>query len=135
MILLDTNVIIDLLRNRRPEVRFRLGAAQASGEALGLSSVSLFELQSGMAGSARREENERAVDGVLSGGIDIVPFDADDARDAGEIRALLRSTGREIGPYDLLIAATARRRGHTLVTHNLKEFRRVPGLVVIDWVD
>ena len=72
---------------------------------------------------------------VLSGGIEVVAFDADDAREAGELRALLRNAGREIGPYDLLIAAQARRNLATLVTHNVGEFGRVPALVVEDWAD
>jgi tRNA(fMet)-specific endonuclease VapC len=135
MIWLDTNVVIDALDSRRPEVRRRLGEAQAAGEALGLSSVALFELRYGLALSARRIENERTLDAMLSGGIEVVAFDNADASDAADLRASLRKSGRMIGPYDLLIAAQARRRGATLVTHNLDEFSRVPGLVVVDWVD
>lgn len=135
MILLDTNVVIDLLGRARPEVRRRLGEAQDAGESIGLSSIGLFELHYGVARSARRAENERALEEVLSGGIDVVPLDAADARESGELRAVLRKAGRDIGPYDLLIAAQARRRGATLVTHNLREFSRVPGLVAVDWVD
>ena len=63
----------------------------------------------------------------------LVSFDADDAREAGEIRAGLRRAGREIGAYDLLIAAQARRRNVVLITHNLKEFARIPGLNAVDW--
>lgn len=134
MILLDTNVVIDALDSRRPEVRRRLGEAQSAGETLGLSSVVLFELRYGLALSARRVENERMLQGVLSGGLAVVAFDGDDASAAAELRADLRKAGRMIGPYDVLIAAQARRRGATLVTHNLSEFSRVPGLIAVDWV-
>lgn len=132
-IFLDTNVVVDLLGQRRPKVRERFGEAQALGLRLLLSSVALFELRFGAANSARPQENARALEALLVGGIDIVPFDADDAAEAGAIRALLRRVGREIGPYDILIAAQARRRGETLVTHNVTEFERVPGLLVVDW--
>ncbi len=134
MIFLDTNVVIDLLGDRRPAVRRRLGEVQTSGGKVGISSIVLFELRFGVANSTRREDNERALDALLGGGIDVVPFDADDATEAGALRALLRRAGREIGPYDLLIAAQARRRGATLVTHNIAEFGRVPGLDAVDWV-
>jgi tRNA(fMet)-specific endonuclease VapC len=135
MILLDTNVFIDALDSRRPIVRRRLGEAQAAGEALGLSSVVLFELRFGLCLSARRSQNERTLQAVLNGGIEVVAFDGDDAKEAAELRAALRRAAREIGPYDLLIAAQARRRGATLVTHNMREFSRVPGLIAVDWVD
>ena len=60
-------------------------------------------------------------------------FDAEDAHEAGDIRALLERAGTPIGPYDILIAAQARRRGATLVTANTREFARVPGLKTEDW--
>lgn len=66
-------------------------------------------------------------------GIDVIPFEAEDAAHAGEIRAHLESKGTPIGPYDYLIAAQARRRAATLVTLNMREFSRVPGLMVTDW--
>ena len=60
-------------------------------------------------------------------------FDCEDAREAGEIRAVLEASGQPIGPYDTLIAAQARRRRATLATLNVREFERVPGLRVEDW--
>ena len=135
MIFLDTNVIIDLLGSKRPLVRRRLGETQAAGERPCLSSVVLFELKFGVAQSVRPNENARALDALLGGGLEVVAFDADDAAEAGALRASLRRAGQEIGPYDLLIAAQARRRGATLVTHNGREFSRVPGLTLADWAD
>ena len=138
MIFLDTNVVIDLLGRKRPQVRRCFDEAMASGGKLLLSSIALFELRFGVANSARPEANARALDALLEGAeIDIVAFDRDDAAEAGAIRAWLRSagheTGHEIGPYDMLIAAQARRRAATIVTHNLKEFARVPRLNSVDW--
>lgn len=134
MIFLDTNVVIDVLGRLRPEVRRRFAEARALGVRPLLSSVALFELRFGVSLSVRAAENGRMLDAMLTDGIEVIPFDADDAHEAGKIRVGLRKAGREIGPYDLLIAAQARRRGATLVTHNLKEFERVPGLNAVDWV-
>ena len=66
-------------------------------------------------------------------GIDVLPFEAEDAAHAGDIRAELEKAGTPIGHYDYLIAAQARRRGAALVTLNRREFERVPGLIVVDW--
>jgi tRNA(fMet)-specific endonuclease VapC len=87
----------------------------------------------GIAKSDRREHSERLLERFLGLGIDVLPFDAEDAAHAGDIRALLESKGTPIGPYDCLIAAQARRRGATLVTLNTREFSRVSGLMVADW--
>jgi tRNA(fMet)-specific endonuclease VapC len=65
--------------------------------------------------------------------VSIIAFDAEDAAEAGELRAALARTGTPIGPYDTLIAAQARRRSAALVTLNRREFERVPGLIVTDW--
>ena len=87
----------------------------------------------GHARSDRQAEAERLLDEFLAPGIAVLPFDAEDAAHAGDIRAHLESKGTPIGHYDYLIAAQARRRGATLVTANGREFERVPGLLVTDW--
>ncbi|WP_454624089.1 PIN domain-containing protein [Bradyrhizobium cenepequi] len=87
----------------------------------------------GFARSGRREHNESLLERFLGLGIDVLPFETDDAMHAGEIRAHLESEGTPIGHYDYLIAAQARRRGAALVTLNTREFARVPGLLVVDW--
>ncbi len=61
------------------------------------------------------------------------PFEPEDAEEAGDIRAELERAGTPIGPYDVLIAAQARRRNALLVTANMGEFTRVPGLRIEDW--
>ena len=63
----------------------------------------------------------------------VVDFDREDAHAAGEIRADLAKKGTPIGPYDVLIAGQASRRGAVLVTNNLREFKRVDNLQVEDW--
>ena len=65
--------------------------------------------------------------------IAILPFESDDAEEAGDIRAVLEHAGTSIGPYDVLIAAQARRRDAVLVTANQREFARVPRLKIEDW--
>jgi tRNA(fMet)-specific endonuclease VapC len=133
MFCLDTNVIVALMNDRPPAVRAKFDAVRASGAPLVLSVIVLFELRFGAANSARPGENRRALDELLEGEIEILAFDPADATEAGEIRAHLRSSGRPIGPYDILIAAQARRRGATMVTSNTREFERVPGLQIADW--
>jgi tRNA(fMet)-specific endonuclease VapC len=133
MVFLDTNVVVDLLRARRPSVRERYANARSLGVPLALSTIALFELRCGAANGDRVEQNTRALDALLADGFDIVAFDAADAAEAGAIRADLRRAGKPIGPFDTLIAAQARRRGATLVTNNTMEFGRVQGLRVEDW--
>ena len=133
MICLDTNIAIYVINRRVPSVRLRLAEQLRLGTEIGFSAVALFELRYGQARSDRRAESDRLLAEFLAPGIAILPFDAEDAEHAGDIRAYLQSQGAPIGPYDVLIAAQARRRGATLVTANGREFERVPGLLVTDW--
>jgi tRNA(fMet)-specific endonuclease VapC len=134
MICLDTNIAIYVINRRIPSVRLRLAEQLRLGTEIGFSAIALFELRYGHARSDRRAESDRLLAEFLAPGIAILPFDAEDATHAGDIRAVLESKGTPIGPYDYLIAAQARRRGATLVTANVREFERVPGLLVADWV-
>ncbi len=131
--LLDTNAAIALLKDRPVGVRLRLRRAVARGASIAVSSVVLYELWHGVARSERRRENAERLRVFLSGRIDVVPFDAEDAATAGEVRATLEAAGTPIGPYDMLIAAQALRGGATLVTANAGEFARVRGLAWQDW--
>jgi tRNA(fMet)-specific endonuclease VapC len=103
------------------------------GASIAISSIVLYELWCGVARSERRRENAERLRVFLSGNIAVVPFAEEDAKAAGDLRAALETTGTLIGPYDLLIAAQARRSGTTLVTANVSEFARVDGLVWQDW--
>jgi tRNA(fMet)-specific endonuclease VapC len=133
MIHLDSNAAIALLNDRPRSVRERFDAARRS-DSIAMSMIVYHELMYGAAASARRRENEEKIAVfIASGGLTLLPFEEQDARQAADIRAYLRKLGAPIGPYDVLIAAQARRTGATLVTANGREFERVPGLMVADW--
>jgi tRNA(fMet)-specific endonuclease VapC len=133
MICLDTNIVIGIVNGRSSSLRHRLGEHIRVGTPVGLPVVALFEMRYGFAKSDRREHNEHLLERFIGLGVDVLPFDVEDAAHAGDIRAYLETKGTPIGPYDCLIAAQARHRGATLVTANLREFARVPGLIVTDW--
>jgi tRNA(fMet)-specific endonuclease VapC len=133
MICLDTNIAIGVINRRNPSIRHRLAEQLRLGTEIVFSAVALFELRYGRAKGDRRRETDRLLAEFLAPGIVVLPFDAEDAAHAGDVRAHLESLGTPIGPYDYLIAAQARRRGVPLATLNVREFSRVPGLMVVDW--
>jgi tRNA(fMet)-specific endonuclease VapC len=133
MFCLDANAVIAAITKRSPAVDSRLQAELQRGTRILIPAIVLFELRYGIANSARRAANERLLEVFLSARIETPAFDAGDAAEAADIRAYLRRRGTPIGPYDILIAAQARRHGATLVTGNMREFARVPGLGVQDW--
>ena len=131
--LLDTNALVALLRNKPAGVRERHREAEAAGDYLALSSVVLFELWYGVAKSGQVQENTERLRVLLSGDLDLLDFDDEDARTAGQVRAGLEKAGTQIGAYDLLIAGQALRRALAVVTANTSEFSRVAGLSWQDW--
>jgi len=133
MICLDTNAVIAVLNSRTSPVRTRIVAALNQRLPLSISSIVLFELRYGAANSAHPERNVQRIADFLAGNIEMLPFEPADAEEAGDIRAALERAGAPIGPYDLLIAAQARRRAALLVTANAREFTRIPGLLTEDW--
>lgn len=133
MFFLDANVIVGVMSRRAPMLAARLEAELTLGTPLRIPAPALFELRYGAAKSGRPQSNHKRLDDFRSAVPDIVEFDADDAAEAGDIRADLERRGTPIGAYDILIAAQARRRGAALVTLSRREFERVPGLVVTDW--
>lgn len=133
MFSLDTNAAITAINERNPQIAARLDAEIARGTPILLSSIVLYELHYGIAKSARPDKNLALLDSFLAAPITIIAFEAGDAIEAGDIRALLTKAGTPIGPYDILIAAQARRRSSALVTLNSREFTRIPGLIVTDW--
>jgi len=133
MICLDTNAVIAVLNDRTSPVRAKIDAAIGLGRALAISSIVLFELRYGAAKSTRPERNAQRVADFLLGPIEVLPFGPADAEEAGDIRAALERAGTPIGPYDILVAAQARRRDALLVTANEREFARVPRLKFEDW--
>ena len=134
MFLLDTNAVIAVLNERAPEVAVRLDEEINRGATILLSAIVLYELRYGVAMSDRAKRNQAVLAQFLVGPVTPISFEPQDAEHAGEIRAYLRRQGTPIGPYDILIAAQARRRGATLVTANGREFGRVPRLAYEDWM-
>lgn len=133
MICLDTNVVIAAITGRPPRVRAHLEEVMAEGEVPAIPAIVLFELHYGILKSARAEQNATLLSTFLTLDFDSWPFEAEDAEEAGDIRATLEQAGTPIGPYDVLIAAQARRHDAVLVTANTREFSRVPGLRLEDW--
>jgi len=126
--LLDTNAVIALLNEPSGPVSRRLHALVPAD--VGVSAVVMHELYYGAFKSQRRERNLAMVDALR---FEVLPLDTEDARHAGEIRAVLATLGTPIGAYDILIAGQARARGLVLVTRNLREFERVSGLATENW--
>jgi tRNA(fMet)-specific endonuclease VapC len=135
MICLDTNAAIALINATSTRLRDRLEREQAAGETIGLPSIVLFELWHGAGKSAKPRESGDLVRRFATGPVSLLNFEPGDAEEAGGIRADLERRGSPIGPYDILIAAQARRRGALLVTANQREFKRVTGLRSESWLD
>jgi tRNA(fMet)-specific endonuclease VapC len=126
--LLDTNAVIGLLNSATSPVAIK--ARQMNPREVGMSSIVAPELFYGAFKSARPTQNVALVDALK---FEVVEFDKEDALRAGEVRAYLAKQGTPIGPYDVLIAGQALARGIILITHNIGEFGRVPGLQFEDW--
>lgn len=129
--LLDTNILIALSK-QRPGPAERLN--HISAHQVLLSSVVVAEIEYGIAKSSRQDHNRRVFDGLLQE-FSIVAFDAAAARQYGILRANLERQGQLIGPNDLMIAAHALALDGVLVTDNLREFARVPGLRLENWLE
>jgi tRNA(fMet)-specific endonuclease VapC len=131
--LLDTNACIALMNGAPVAVRSRFEKAIRADFQVYISSVVAFELWYGIAKSARVAVNTQRLELLLSSPIIALPFENEDSRAAGSIRAALEAAGRPIGAYDYLIAGQAVARQLTLVTANVSEFSRVKGLSWQDW--
>ena len=129
--LLDTNVAISLLARKSETLLKRVVAH--SGGSLAFSVVVVHELYYGAYKSQRVDHNLEAVR-LLLRSFPVLELDQPDAVAAGEIRATLARRGKPIGPLDLLLAGQAKARDLTMVTNNIREFERVPGLRVEDWL-
>lgn len=129
MFALDTNILIYALKGIG-QVREQLAAVPPSD--IGVPAVVAYELEYGTFRSKSPEQRRRDLDRLFSA-ITILPFDKRAADHAARLRYDLERTGACIGPLDLLIAGTALAFGATLVTNNIQEFKRVPGLQVANW--
>lgn len=130
-LLLDTDICIHLIRHR-PEGLLRKLTSLPVGD-VGVSTITVAELEYGVWRSSRPEQNAEALTLFLLP-LAAVDFDYQAAKAYGRVRAYLESMGTSIGPLDTLIAAQAPGLGATLVTHNIAEFRRVPELRVESWL-
>ena len=125
--LLDTSALIALLKGHEG---FLKRLRQYLPQDFGIPAIVVHELYFGAYEGQRMAENLARVGGLQ---FEVLEFDGEDARAAGELRASLAAAGTPFGPYDVLIAGQALARALTLVTHNTAEFKRVPGLQIEDW--
>ncbi|POD71294.1 type II toxin-antitoxin system tRNA(fMet)-specific endonuclease VapC [Pseudomonas syringae group genomosp. 3] len=128
--MLDTNICIFTIKNKPVSVReaFNLHHGQ-----LCISAITLMVLFYGAEKSSSPERNLAVVEGFAAR-LELLPYDSDAAAHTGMIRAELARAGTPIGPYDQMIAGHARSLGLVVITNNQREFQRVEGLRVEDWV-
>ena len=132
MYVLDTDICSYLMKRSHPALIERVKAFAVRD--LKVSVVTLFELEYGIARSERRDHLRRVVRSFLEN-VEVLDWTSPAASEAGAVRAELAAAGSPIGAYDLLIAGHVRSLGATLVTHNIREFSRVSGLHLEDWVN
>lgn len=130
MYLLDTNVVIVFMKGQHQALNQKMMTIPREHKYL--CTIVASELLYGAAKSQQAEASLARANMLLDY-LPVLPFDLDAARHFGEIRADLSRKGTPIGPYDMQIAAIARSRQLILVTHNLREFSRVPDLQLEDW--
>ena len=131
-VMLDTNICIALIRRKPPQVLKHFTAYKVGD--IGISWVTLAELEFGAAKSRHAETNQAALDEFVLP-LEIANFDREAARVYGQVRAALEKRGTPIGALDMMIGAHALVLGATLVTNNTREFSRIKGLAAVDWLD
>ena len=128
--LIDTNICIYIMNKHPAEVikkfkKFELGE-------IGISTITVSELQYGVAKSIHREKNQPRLEEFIAP-LEILTYDEIAARTYGAIRFQLEKGGQPIGPLDLLIAAQSLSHNLILITNNDKEFKRIKNLKVENW--
>ncbi len=129
--LLDTNICIYIIKRKPATVLEQLKLKMNDG--IAISAITLAELQHGVEASVYPEKNAIALSQMLAI-MTVLPFDDLAATEYGKIRACLQRKGTPIGPMDTLIAAHAKARKLVIVTNNTREFERVDGLVLENWI-
>ena len=129
--MLDTNICIYIIKKKPEGILTALRTKLPDG--LAISTITLAELAHGVQASAYPQNNTLALSQFLVI-IDVLPFDHEAAMEYGEICASLRRQGTPIGQMDMLIAAHAKSKGLVVVTNNIREFARVEGLSLENWV-
>ena len=128
--MLDTNICIYVMKTYPPAVREKFNAL---AEQLCVSSITLGELHYGAEKSASRWENHSAIEHFVAR-LEVLPFGGKAAAHYGQVRAELERGGTPCGPHDMQIGAHARSEGLIVVTNNKKEFVRIPGVRIENWV-
>jgi len=133
--LLDTDILIAMLRDRTDRTGLRGKALEAGLENCYVSAVSLAELYSG----AYRMQSERGLHETefIKTIFNVIPFggkDIDESEEFGKNKSILLSSGLPLDDMDLLIGSTAAAGGYTMVTHNIRHFSRIPKLRTEDWL-
>jgi tRNA(fMet)-specific endonuclease VapC len=128
--MLDTNICIYVIKEHPQKLAQRFNRFS---DQLCISSITLGELRYGAEKSARRSQNLEEIE-QFSARLEVLPFSAKAAAHYGEVRAALEKAGKPAGPYDMLIGAHAMSEGLIVVTNNMREFRRMPGVRVENWV-
>ena len=128
--MLDTNICIYVMKNYPLDLRDRFNSL---AEQLCISCITLGELHNGAEKSARRVENLTAIEHFVAR-LDVLPFEAKAAAHYGQVRAELERARTPCGPHDMQIGGHARSEGLIVVTNDLREFSRMPGMRVENWV-
>ena len=130
MCLLDTNICIYVIKKKPETVLKHLKSKYSKG--LFMSAITLAELEQGVENSMYPEKNSIALMELMSV-IDVIPFDANAAKEYGKIKTDLKKRGCIIGELDMLIASCAKANSLVLVTNNAKEFKRIKDLEIENW--
>jgi len=131
-LMLDTNICIAIIRRRPKDILQKFSSYQVGD--ICISSITLAELRYGVSKSLYQEQNQVALDEFILP-LEVAAFDHTAALFYGGLRSSLEKQGTPIGPLDTMIGAHALSLNLTLVTNNTKEFNRIQGLKVIDWID
>ena len=130
-VMLDTNICIALIKRRPPQALRRFNDHTVGD--ICISWVTLAELEFGVAKSQHREKNQAALDEFVLP-LEVAGFDRATARTYGRVRVDLEKKGTPVGALDMMIGAHALTLGVTLATNNVREFSRIKGLTVVDWL-
>ncbi len=131
-VMLDTNICIAIIKRKPPQVLERFNAYKV-GE-IGISWITLAELEFDVAKSQHQEKNQAALDEFVLP-LEIANVNRDVARVYGRIRAMLEKKGTPMGSLDMMMGAHALSLGVTLATNDIREFSRIKGLTVVDWLE
>ncbi len=129
--MLDTDICIYVIKRHPPKLRERFNRF---AEQLCISSISLAEMVYGAEKSAQREKNLQAIDNFCAR-LAVLAFTPTAAANFGQMRADVERLGQPVGSFDMLIGTHARAEGLIVVTNNVREFGRLPGIDVENWVD